>query len=155
MGKEASRPFSAREERVLSFALKLVSRANVWLYRVSAGRLGGRWLRGAPVLLLTTIGRESGKRRTAPLLFLARGRDIVVVASKGGMSRDPLWYKNLQANPDVEVEIGREKRELVARTAKPEEKAALWPKLVEMYRDFEDYQARTSRDIPVIILSPR
>ncbi len=155
MREGTPRPFSAREEKILSFVLKFVSRANVWVYRVSAGKIGGRWLRGAPVLLLTTIGRKSGKRRTTPLLYLAKGHDIVLVASKGGMSHDPLWYKNLQVNPEVEIEIGREKRQMVARTASKDEKAALWPKLVKMYRDYEDYQARTRRDIPVIILSPR
>ncbi len=77
------------------------------------------------------------------------------MASKGGMSKHPLWYWNLEANPDVEIEIGRERTKMLARRASDQEKAALWPRLIEMYRDYDDYQARTERNIPVIILSPR
>lgn len=131
-----------------------MSRANVWAYRLSGGWLGGRFLGGAPVLLLTTVGRRSGQPRTAPLLYLSEGDDLVVVASKGGMSHHPLWYRNLEANPRVEVEIGNQRRTMVARPATATEKAALWPRLVAMYRDYDAYQARTERDIPVVILSP-
>jgi deazaflavin-dependent oxidoreductase (nitroreductase family) len=131
-----------------------MSRANVWAYRLSGGWLGGRFLGGAPVLLLTTVGRRSGRPRTAPLLYLSEGDDLVVVASKGGMSHHPLWYKNLEANPRVEVEIGNQRRTMVARRASATEKTALWPRLVAMYRDYDAYQARTERDIPVVILSP-
>ena len=116
------------------------------------GRVGGRFLRGAPVLLLTTQGRRSGEPRTAPLLYLEDGGRIVIVASKGGMSHHPLWYRNLQADPECEVEIGRERRVVRARVATAEEKRDLWPKLLAMYRDYADYQARTERDIPVVIL---
>lgn len=131
-----------------------MSRANVWAYRLSGGWLGGRFLGGAPVLLLTTVGRRSGQPRTAPLLYLSEGDDLVVVASKGGMSHHPLWYRNLEANPRVEVEIGNQRRTMVARPATATEKATLWPRLVAMYRDYDAYQARTERDIPVVILSP-
>jgi deazaflavin-dependent oxidoreductase (nitroreductase family) len=131
-----------------------MSRANTWAYRFSGGRLGGRFPGGAPVLLLTTVGRRSGRPRTAPLLYLSEGDDLVVVASKGGMSHHPLWYKNLEANPRVEVEIGTARRTMLARRATAAEKAALWPRLVTMYRDYDAYQARTERDIPVVILSP-
>jgi deazaflavin-dependent oxidoreductase (nitroreductase family) len=131
-----------------------MSRANVWAYRLSGGRLGGRFWGGAPVLLLTTVGRRSGASRTAPLLYLPDGENLVVVASKGGMSHHPLWYKNLEANPRVEVEVGSERRTMVSRRATAAEKAALWPRLVAMYPEYESYQARTERDIPVVILSP-
>ena len=131
-----------------------MSRANTWAYRLSGGWLGGRFPGGAPVLLLTTVGRRTGQPRTAPLLYLREGENFVVVASKGGMSHHPLWYKNLEANPRVEVEIGRERRTMVARRATASEKAAVWPRLVAMYRDYDTYQARTERDIPVVILSP-
>ncbi len=134
---------------------KTKSKLNTWLYRLSGGRVWGRWLRGAPILLLTTIGRKSGVSRVAPLLYLRDGEKVVVVASKGGMSKHPLWYWNLEANPDVEIEIGRERTKMLARRASDQEKAALWPRLIEMYRDYDDYQARTERNIPVIILSPR
>jgi len=128
---------------------------NTWLYRLSGGRIAGRFPSGAPVLLLTTIGRKSGQPRTAPLLYLADGDQYVIVASKGGMSHHPLWFKNLQANPRVEVEVGRQKLAMTARQASAEEKAALWGRLVAMYASFAEYQARTERDIPVILLTPR
>jgi len=149
------RPFTASEERVGSVVIKWMSAINTWVYRLSGGRIGGRFLRGAPVLLLTTIGRKSGQPRTAPLLYLREGDDVVLVASKGGMSHSPLWFHNLQANPDCEIEIGHTKTPMTARRATPDEKKAVWPKLVAMYRDYDDYQARTTRDIPVVILSPR
>jgi len=148
------RPFTKREERVGTVLVKLMSRANVWVYRATGGRVGGRFLRGAPVLLLTTRGRRSGEPRTAPLLYLEDGGRIAVVASKGGMSEHPLWYRNLQASPECEVEIGRERRAMRARVADEAEKRELWPKLVALYRDYDDYQARTERDIPVVLLTP-
>jgi deazaflavin-dependent oxidoreductase (nitroreductase family) len=132
----------------------VMSWANTWAYRLSGGWLGGHFPGGAPVLLLTTVGRRTGQARTAPLLYLRDGANLVVVASKGGMSHHPLWYRNLEANPRVEVEIGRERHTMVARRASTSEKAALWPRLVSMYRDYDAYQARTERDIPVVILSP-
>jgi deazaflavin-dependent oxidoreductase (nitroreductase family) len=135
--------------------IRAMSALNTWAYRATGGRLGGRFLRGAPVLLLTTTGARTGQRRTAPLLYLRDGDRLVVVASKGGMSKHPLWYRNLLAHPEVEVEVGRERRTMVARTAGPEERAALWPRLVAMYRAYADYQARTPREIPVVVLEPR
>jgi deazaflavin-dependent oxidoreductase (nitroreductase family) len=149
------RPWTKREERVGSAAVKVMSKVNTWVFRVTGGRLGARFVGGAPVLLLSTIGRRSGDTRTAPLLYLQDGEDYVLVASKGGMSHHPAWYLNLEKNPQVEVEIGSEKKTMVARRASPEEKAALWPRLVAMYPSYDDYQARTDRDIPVVIVSPR
>jgi len=104
---------------------------------------------------LTVTGRRSGQPRTVPLLYLRDGERVVFVASKGGMSRHPVWYHNVTAHPEVEVQIGGETRAMRARTASAEEKAALWPKLVAMYPDYDDYQARTERDIPVVICEPR
>ncbi len=152
---QTAKPFTPNQERIMDAVMKPMSQLNTWLYRLSGGRVWGRWLRGAPILLLTTIGRKSGEPRVAPLLYLRDGERVVVVASKGGMSKHPLWYWNLEANPDVEIEIGRERTKMLARRASDQEKAALWPRLIEMYRDYDDYQARTERNIPVIILSPR
>jgi deazaflavin-dependent oxidoreductase (nitroreductase family) len=106
-------------------------------------------------MLLTVTGRKSGQPHTSPLLYLKEGDTIVTVASKGGMDHHPVWYLNLKANPDVQVQIGKETRPMRARTATLEEKAAYWPKLVAMYRDYDDYQKRTKREIPVVILTPR
>ena len=133
---------------------KPLSRASSWLYRLSGGRIGGRWLRGEPVMLLTTVGRKSGAPRTVPVLYLRDGENVVVVASGVGRSRHPVWYLNLEANPGVKIEIGKEEGEMTARRATEEERAVLWPRLVEMYRVLGGYQARTEREIPVVILSP-
>jgi deazaflavin-dependent oxidoreductase (nitroreductase family) len=105
-------------------------------------------------MLLTTVGRKSGALRTVPVLYLRDGGNVVVVASGVGKSRHPVWYLNLEANPGVKIEIGKEEREMTARCATEEERAVLWPRLIEMYRGFDGYQARTERDIPVVILSP-
>lgn len=149
------RPFSKAEVAIANPLIKIMSRLNTWAYRATNGRLGGRFMRGAPVLLLTTIGRKSGAPRVAPLIYARDGERLLLVASKGGMDHHPLWYRNLVVNPDVEVQIGAETRRMTARTASAEEKRALWPAVVAVYRDYADYQARTTRDIPVVILTPR
>jgi deazaflavin-dependent oxidoreductase (nitroreductase family) len=151
----APRPFSKTEVAIANPIIKAMSRLNTWAYRATNGRLGGRFMRGAPVLLLTTIGRKSGTRRVAPLIYARDGDRLLVVASKGGMDHHPLWYGNLVANPDVEVQIGADTRAMIARTATPDEKRALWPIVLAVYRDYADYQARTTRDIPVVILTPK
>lgn len=154
MSGRTPRPYSEREVRIADPLIRAMSALNTRVYRATNGRVGGRFLRGAPVLLLTTTGRRSGRRRTQPLLYLEDGERLVVVASKGGMPRHPAWYLNLREHPDVEVQVGREHRKLVARTASAEEKRAIWPELTAMYRDYDDYQARTQRDIPVVFLEP-
>ena len=133
--------------------MNIFTNANVMVYRRSGGRLGGS-LKGAPVLLLDHVGRKSGRARTTPVLYLRDGEDLVIVASRGGSDAMPGWWLNLQANPATTVQIGRERRRVLAREASAEEKAELWPRLVAMYGDFEIYQRRTEREIPVVILSP-
>ncbi|MFN8543640.1 MAG: nitroreductase family deazaflavin-dependent oxidoreductase [Candidatus Binatia bacterium] len=155
MSASPPRPFTPAEERFGSIVIRVMTTLNVLLYRVTGGWLGGRFLRGAPVMLLTTTGRRSGEPRTVALLYLRDGDDLIVVGSKGGMSHHPLWFRNLETNPRCEVQLGRERRAMVARQASSGEKAALWPRLVAMYPDFASYQARTPRDIPVIVLSPQ
>jgi deazaflavin-dependent oxidoreductase (nitroreductase family) len=111
---------------------------------------------GMPVVELHTVGRKSGLPRscylTAPVHDSTR---VVLVASKGGDDRHPDWYRNLQANPDAEVVIHRTRRRIRARTATPDEKAELWPKVIAAYKGYADYQKRTSRDIPVVICELR
>lgn len=147
-------PWTPQQERIANVAIRAMTALNIWVYRASGGKIGGRFLRGAPVCLVTTTGRKSGTPRTAPLLYLADGANVVIVASKGGMSKHPLWYGNLVANPRCTVELGRERRAMIARVASSDEKRALWPRLVAMYPDYADYQARTDRDIPVVVLEP-
>ena len=155
MSERTVRPYTAGEEKIGSVLIKILSALTNWAYRATGGKIGGKFRRGAPVMLVTTTGRKSGKPRTVPLIYLEDGGDLVIVASKGGMSHHPAWYRNLEANPDVEVEIGSERRQMRARRASDEEKAELWPRLTQIYRDYDDYQARTDRNIPVVVLSPR
>ena len=129
----------------------LVSHVNVAVYRLSGGRLGGRFGR-APVLLLHHVGRRSGKARVTPLLYFADGDRLVIVASKGGTDRHPAWFHNLMANPATAVEVRRERRRVTARQATKEERERLWPRLVEMYPAYATYQSHTDRVIPVVVL---
>jgi deazaflavin-dependent oxidoreductase (nitroreductase family) len=125
------------------------------LVRASGGRIGGR-LGGMPVVVLHTVGRKSGAPRetmlTAPVVD---GDTVVLVASYGGDSRHPAWYLNLTERPDVALELGGARREMRARTATAEEKAAYWPRIVRSYKGYAGYQKRTDRDIPVVLLTPR
>jgi deazaflavin-dependent oxidoreductase (nitroreductase family) len=131
-----------------------MSRVNSWIYLKTDGRWGARFLRGAPVLLLTTTGKKSGEPRTTPLLYLWHGDDVLVVASSGGMARHPFWYTNLLANPRVTMQIGGQVEPRVAEPLDPAQKAEVWPALVAMYLDFDTYQSWTDRDIPVVRLRP-
>lgn len=153
--KKKARPWTRSEEKIGGAVTQAMSKANTWIYRASGGRFGAKFLRGAPVFLLVTVGRKSGEPRTAPLIYLRDGDDYILVASKGGMSKHPAWYLNLEANPECEVEIGRERLAMRARRVSDAEKAELWPRLLAIYRDYDDYQARTERNIPVLRLSPR
>jgi len=155
MAKKTVRPWSRSEEKVGSVVVQVMSKLNTWIYRLSGGKLGAKFMHGAPVFLLITKGRKSGEPRTAPLIYLRDGADYVLVASKGGMSHHPAWYLNLEANPECEVEIGRARSPMRARRVSDEEKATLWPRLLAIYPDYDDYQARTDRNIPVVRLSPR
>lgn len=123
------------------------------LYRLSGGAIGGRF-RKSPVLLLKTVGRKTGKERTTPLLYLKDGDTFVLVASNGGAPTHPTWWLNLQAHPDAEVEVGRQHIKVRTRAATAEERQRLWPLLVAMYADYAVYQQKTSREIPVVLLSP-
>lgn len=133
------------------FFIKLMSASHVFWYRLSGGALGGKMM-GAPILLLTTIGRKTGKARTAPLMYISDGDDLVVVASNAGSDNAPAWWGNLQKEPHAEVQVRGEKRKVVARQATPEEKSRLWPPLTAMYPSYDDYQKKTTREIPVVIL---
>ncbi|MGA8332714.1 MAG: nitroreductase family deazaflavin-dependent oxidoreductase [Mycobacterium sp.] len=134
--------------------IKWMSRLNTWAYKVSGGKLGGSFLQGAPVALLTTIGRKTGQPRVSPLLFLRDGDRVVLVASQGGRANNPMWYLNLKANPKVSVQIKKEVLALTARDATEAERAQYWPQLVEMYSSFDDYQSWTNRVIPIVICDP-
>jgi deazaflavin-dependent oxidoreductase (nitroreductase family) len=124
------------------------------LYRVSGGRVGGRvW--DLPVVLLTTTGRRSGKRRTVPLCSFRDGDDVVVIASYGGLDQPPAWWLNLEANPHAELQEGRTRRLVTARNAGPGERERLWAEVTSRAPGYLEYERRTAREIPVVILQSR
>ncbi len=132
---------------------KIVGGVHRGLYRLTGGKVGGQ-MKKLPVLLLTTTGRKSGEPRTQPLLYTRSGDDYVVIASKGGAPRHPLWYLNLRANPRAEVTVGRETRTVRARDAEGEERERLWRALADQNPGYDGYAKKTSRQIPVIVLEP-
>jgi deazaflavin-dependent oxidoreductase (nitroreductase family) len=128
--------------------------AHVGLYRLT----GGRFLLGpfgsSRTVLVDHVGRKSGKKRTTPLLYLADGDDVVIIASKGGSHKHPAWWLNLREMDETTIQLGPEHRRVAVREATPEERARLWPKVVEIWSDYARYQERTDREIPLAILSP-
>jgi F420H(2)-dependent quinone reductase len=144
-------PFQERLGRV---TVQWMTGMNNVAYRLSGGRVAGHVPSGAPICLLTTMGRRSGQRRTVPLLYVRDGDDLVVVASRGGMGSHPAWYLNLRADPAATVQVGSSTRRVLARVASAAERRRLWPALTAAYPHFDAYQQRTSRHIPVVILSP-
>ena len=134
--------------------MNLFTAIHVFFYRISDGNIGGRF-RGAPVALLTTTGSKTGKKRTTPVLYIDENKNMVLVASNGGRPKDPMWCSNLRKNPDVEVQLKKEMRKMRARKASPDEKFRLWPLLTKMYPTYDNYQKKTNREIPVVILESR
>jgi len=109
---------------------------------------------GTPVCLVTMTGAKSGRRRSIPLMYVPYGEAVILVASLGGMPKNPVWYYNLLEHPNIIVEQGGRRRALKARLAGADEKARLWPICVEQYPPFAKYQRRTTRDIPVFVCEP-
>jgi len=133
-------------------AYRLATRSHVFVYRLSGGAIGGGFGK-APVLLLTTRGRRTGKAYTTPLLYLRDGSRLIVVASSGGADRDPQWWRNLKTHPEASVQVKRDSLAVRAEQASAEEKQRLWPLLVQMYKPYQSYQERTAREIPVVVLN--
>jgi F420H(2)-dependent quinone reductase len=134
--------------------LRWTGKLNVPLYRLSGGRIGGKVGR-APVLLLTTTGCKSGLPRTAPVVYLADGENVVVINTNAGNAKVPAWSLNLAANPEAEVERGRRRYKARARVVEGEERADLWRRHNEQYAGFDDYQDKLEREASVIVLEPR
>ncbi len=133
---------------------KIVNAVHRPIYRLTHGKVGGRGL-GMPVLVLTTTGRTSGAKRSVMLTSpLQLGDSYVLVASRGGDDRNPAWLFNLQADPAVEIEIDGQTRPMLARVADAAERAELWPRIVADHANYGSYQAKTAREIPVVVLDP-
>ena len=120
-------------------------------YRETDGAEGHDW-QGTQVLLLTTTGRKSGESRELPLIYGTSGGDYLIVASKGGADQPPAWFLNLEADPQVEVQVMDDRFPAKARIATPEEKAEMWPAMTKEWPAYDDYQKKTDRDIPIVVL---
>lgn len=138
------------DRRVLRGLMSLHAAA----YRGSNGLVGHRIPGLPPMLLLHHMGARSGLERTTPLVYIEDGANLVIVASKGGHPRHPAWFHNLRANPDTTVQVGSRRRAVRARVASPDERARLWPRVVDAYPGYGGYQRRTDREIPLVILEP-
>ncbi|GAA4151110.1 nitroreductase family deazaflavin-dependent oxidoreductase [Actinomadura keratinilytica] len=132
----------------------LFGKEHVKRYQETDGAEGHDW-QGTVTLLLTTKGRRTGREHTTPLIYQKAGDDYVVVASKGGAPEHPQWYLNLQADPEVKVQVKGDRFTARARTATAEEKPGLWRTMVAAWPDYEEYQRKTDRDIPVVVLERR
>ena len=133
---------------------KGITRVHTQVYRWTGGKVGGK--AGPTTMgLLTTTGRKSGQPRTTPLNIMADGDRWLLVASYGGDDRDPQWFRNLQANPEATIQLGAETIPVRAAVATAEERKELWPKAVSVYKGYDGYQRKTSREIPVVILTRR
>ena len=132
----------------------LLGESHINAYRESDGEVGYLW-NGAPTLLLTTTGKRTGQPRTSALIFGRDGGDYLIVASVGGLPDHPQWYRNLVANPEAEIQVKGEHIPVLARTASDDEKPRLWKIVNEVWPNYDVYQARTDRQIPVVILTPK
>ena len=133
---------------------ELFGAEHVRVYRETAGQRGYHW-RGTTILLLTTTGRSSGELRTTPLIHRTDGDRWVVVASKGGAPSNPGWYENLKADPRATIEVLGDEIPVHAATASGEERTRLWSLLAEAWPAYDDYQRKTDREIPVVVLTRR
>lgn len=134
--------------------LRMTGKLNVPVYRLTGGRVGGR-VGQAPVCLLTTTGRKSGEPRTAPVVYLADGGRVILIDTNAGNEKLPAWSHNLTANPEAEVELGRERRPVRARVAEGEEREQLWSRHIEQFAGFDFYLTKLERTPSVWVLEPR
>jgi deazaflavin-dependent oxidoreductase (nitroreductase family) len=133
--------------------LMLLGEDHIRAYRDTGGEVGYIW-NGVPTLLLTSTGRRTGQKRTSALIFGRDADDYLIVASLGGAPKHPQWYLNLQANPDAEIQVKDQTMAVVARTASATEKPRLWKIVTEVWPNYDVYQTRTDREIPVVVLTP-
>ena len=132
-----------------------VAQGHTALYRATNGVIGHRFPGTPPMLLLDHVGAKSGAHRTSPLVYGVDGEDWILVASKGGHTKNPAWFHNLKAHPDTTAQVGSRRRAVHARVADADERKRLWPLMLKVYGGYADYQRHTEREIPLVILSPR
>lgn len=134
--------------------IKTYTRFNVWVYKMSKGRLLKNFPGGYPICLIGMTGAKSGKRREIALIHLPYKDNVLLIASQGGMDEHPLWYYNIKANPEIDIMVAGKTRQMQARQLDDDEKRLLWPHILTLYPDFDEYQARTDRNIPVFLCEP-
>lgn len=127
------------------------TRLNIWVFKKSKGRLWKNFPGGYPICVVGMTGKKSGQRREIALIYLPHEDNVLLVASQGGLDKHPVWYHNIAANPDIDVLFDGKVRKMRAQQASDDEKSELWPVLISLYPDFDQYQARTDRNIPVFI----
>jgi deazaflavin-dependent oxidoreductase (nitroreductase family) len=152
--REDVQPIKDKQVPVIRFFMRWATRLNVAIFRASKGRLMNKFIGGYPVCIVTTTGAKSGKTRRIALIHLPHGENKLLVASQGGMNRNPVWYYNIVAHPDISIMVDGEEKAYRARQVSDQEKSELWPHLLSMYPDFDEYQARTDRNIPVFSCAP-
>jgi len=135
--------------------MKFYTRLNVFVYRLSRGRWMRTAMGGHPICLVAFVGKVSGKTRRIPLIHVPLGDDELLVGSQAGLDRDPVWVRSIEAHPDVEISVDGRTRALRARRVSDDEKRELWPHLCSIYPAYDEYQARTDRNIPVFRCAPR
>lgn len=153
MNVNAEETIGRRPSKLSAALQNALTSIHTFVYSKTDGAIGGRMV-NCPVLLLTTTGRKTNKQRTVPLLYLADGDDVVLVASNGGATKHPTWWLNLESNSEAQIQVRSIKQRVRAEKASAEEKQRLWPLLVAMYPGYKRYQEITTRDIPVVILRP-
>jgi proline iminopeptidase len=136
----------------MSEAENLFGEEHVRTYRETGGQVGHIWREGSTILLLTTKGRKTGEPRTTPLIYAEDGDKYVIVASKGGAPDHPGWYRNIEKDPNVELQVKDEVFAARARTAEGEERERLWRKANEVWKHYDEYATKTDREIPVVVL---
>ena len=139
---------------MLRLLFKTITRIHVFLYRLSNGRFGSQ-MRGFQVLLLTTTGRKSGKRRTTPLGFFQDGENFVIIGSNAGLDNHPAWLYNLKSNPTASIQVKDKQLTALTEVAGPEDRQRLWAELMNVAPGYADYQKRTRREIPLVVLKPQ
>jgi len=152
--REDVTPIKESQVPIARFFIRWATRLQVAVFRATKGRLMNKFIGGYPVCVVTTRGAKSGKTRRIALIHLPYGESKLLVASQGGMPSNPLWYYNIRANPDIQIMVDGAEKSYTARQVSDEEKADLWPHLLSLYPDFDEYQARTDRNIPVFLCSP-
>lgn len=153
MNVNAEETIGRRPSKLSAALQNALTSIHTFVYSKTDGAIGGRMV-NCPVLLLTTTGRKTNRQRTVPLLYLADGGDVVLVASNGGATKHPTWWLNLESNSEAQIQVRSIKHRVRAEKASAEEKQRLWPRLVAMYPGYKRYQEITTRDIPVVILRP-